>query len=88
MNVLCSKQSLWLTRSSVGVHPTYPNVCIIYALNPESAARLTVPLCFALLESLLAFGGVVLELKMVFESIYISYVEHTNTKEKGCQPFL
>ena len=79
---------MWLTRSSVGVHPTYPNVCKIYALNPESAARLTVPLCIALLESLLAFWGVVLELKMVFESICISYVEHINTTKRQCQPFL
>ena len=68
--------------------PTYPNVCIIYALNPESATRLTVPLCIVLLESLLAFGGVVLELKMVFESICISYVDHTNIMKKRCQPFL
>lgn len=86
------KQFLWLTRSSVGVHPTYPNVCIIYALNPESAARLTVPLCIALLESLLAL----ISLDFVsgfgicirFVSIYISYGDHTNIVEKGCQPFL
>ena len=67
------KQFLWLTRSSVGVHPTYPNVCMIYALNPESASRLTVPLCIVLLESLLAIisldfvsgWGFVLDLKII-----------------------
>ena len=66
------KQFLWLTRSSVGVHPTCPNVCMIYALNPESAARLTVPLCIAVLDLLLAMisldfvsEGFVLDLKII-----------------------
>ena len=67
------KQFLWLTRSSVGVHPTYPNVCMIYALNPESAARLTVPLCIAVLDLLLAIisldfvsgWGFVLDLRII-----------------------
>ena len=86
------KQFLWLTRSSVGVYPTCPNVCMIYALNPESAARLTVPLCIALLESLLALVSLdfVSDLGIFIRiiSIYISYVDHTNIVEKGCQPFL
>ena len=62
----------------------------MYNIRPQS--RVGIPTnsstmyCFIVI--IISLWGFILELKIVFESICISYVHHTNIVEKGCQPFL
>ena len=86
---------MWLTRRLQEFIPTSPTATVSLntgRFNPELATQLTVPLCIALLESLLALISLdfVSDLGIFIRiiSICISYVEHTNIVEKGCQPFL
>jgi len=82
------KQFLWLTRSSDGVHPILSER--MYNIRPQS--RVGNPTnsstMYWFIVIIISLWGFILELKIVFESICISYVEHTNTTKRGCQPFL
>jgi len=85
--MLCYKQFLWLREAVSEFIPTYLNAWLdTSALNPESAIRLTVPLCLPLLESLLALISlngeyilrVVLEFILVMLNILTQFIMVVN----------